>query len=254
MVYLPCSWFISHVHGLSPPVHGLSSPVHGLPAPCSWCISPVRGVSPLLMVYLPCSWFISSVHGLSSPVHGLSPPVHCLSPMFMVYLPCPWFIPLFMVYLPCSWFISHVHGLFPCSWFISPCSWFISPCSWFISPVVPGMAVRRQRTCCGSWMPCSRSSVTSTGRRRCSPSTSTTASNSWQLTWSRQPQKGGHAYGRVEGLGWLFLVLKNRPEKSFTPDWDWSHDSLLASQVIFQFSYPGWLFCFRFILYITGKH
>ena len=54
----------------------------------------------------------------------------------------------------------------------------------------PGAAVRRRRTCCGSWTRCSRSSATSTGPRRCLLSTSTTGWSWWRRTWSRPPQRG----------------------------------------------------------------
>ena len=42
-------------------------------------------------------------------------------------------------------------------------------------------------------------------------------------------------------------IYVERPEKSFTQGGDRTHDPLLASQVLYQLSYPGVQFCLRFV-------
>ena len=60
------------------------------------------------------------------------------------------------------------------------------------------------------------------------------------------------------GLLHLYILKSNnnyinveRPEKSFTQGGDRTHDPLLASQVLYQLSYPGVQFCLRFVPIIT---
>ena len=49
----------------------------------------------------------------------------------------------------------------------------------------------------------------------------------------------------------LNLFHVERPEKSFTQGGDRTYDPLLASQMLYQLSYPGVQFCLRFVPIIT---
>ena len=46
---------------------------------------------------------------------------------------------------------------------------------------------------------------------------------------------------------WIFRVSVDRLEQSFTQGGYRTHDPLLASQVMYQRSYPGSQFCLRFV-------
>ena len=66
----------------------------------------------------------------------------------------------------------------------------------------------------------------------------------------------GRRFVEEEKVGWqcnfvsfyIWHTCVDKPDKSFSQGWDQTHDPLLASQVLYQLSYPGQKFYLRIIL------